>query len=68
MNTPFMLALGACLGGNGTLVGAAANVIVAGMAEKRGTPPGFVQYMKVGFPLMILSVIISTIHQLLFYL
>ncbi len=68
MNTPLMLALGTCLGGNGTLVGAAANVIVAGMAEKRGTPLGFVQYMKVGFPLMILSIIISTIYLLLFYL
>ncbi len=62
------LALGACLGGNGTLVGAAANVIVAGMAEKRGTPISFLGYMKVAFPLMILSIIISTIYLVIFQL
>ncbi|GAB6157256.1 ArsB/NhaD family transporter [Desulfotomaculum varum] len=62
------LALGACLGGNGSLVGAAANVIVAGMAEKRGTPLSFLGFMKIAFPLMILSIAISTVYLLLFYL
>ena len=62
------LALGACLGGNGTLVGAAANVIVAGMAEKRSTPISFLGFMKVAFPLMILSIIISTIYLVIFQL
>ncbi len=61
------LALGACLGGNGTIVGASANVIAAGMLEKRGIKVNFVQYMKLGFPLMIVSIIISTIYLLLFY-
>lgn len=62
------LALGGCLGGNGSLVGAAANVIVAGMAERRKIPLGFADFFKVGFPLMILSVFIAMIYLLLFYL
>ena len=62
------LALGACLGGNGTLVGASANVIVSGMLEKHGEKLGFVEYMKVGFPLMILSVAISSVYLVVFYL
>ncbi len=62
------LALGACLGGNGTIIGAAANVIVSGLAEKNGSRISFIGYMKIAFPLMILSIIISTIYLLLFYL
>ncbi len=62
------LALGACLGGNGTLVGASANVIVSGMLGKHGDKLGFLQYMKVGFPLMILSVAISSVYLVVFYL
>jgi Na+/H+ antiporter NhaD/arsenite permease-like protein len=53
------LALGACLGGNGTLIGASANVIVAGIAERNGTPIRFVDFLKIGFPLTILSIVIS---------
>jgi len=62
------LALGACLGGNGTLIGASANVIAAGLAEKNGFPIRFLQFMKLAFPLMILSIVISTIYLLIFYL
>lgn len=62
------LALGACLGGNGTLVGASANVIVSGMLEKKGKKLSFVEYMKVGFPLMLVSVAISSVYLLVFYL
>jgi len=54
------LALGTCLGGNGTLIGASANVVVAGISEKQGYPITFMKYMLVGFPLMIVSLIIST--------
>ncbi|KGP76270.1 membrane protein [Desulfosporosinus sp. Tol-M] len=54
------LALGACLGGNGSLIGASANVIVAGIAERNGTPIKFKEFLIVGFPLMLLSIIIST--------
>jgi Na+/H+ antiporter NhaD/arsenite permease-like protein len=56
------LALGACLGGNGTLIGASANLIVAGIAEKNGNPLSFWEFMKVGFPLMLLSIVISTVY------
>lgn len=61
------LALGACLGGNGTIVGASANVVAAGMMEKRGRKIGFIEYMKLGFPLMLVSVAISTIYLIVFY-
>lgn len=56
------LALGACLGGNGTLIGASANVVVAGMAEKAGLALTFLKFTLYGMPLMIESVIISTIY------
>jgi len=62
------LALGACLGGNGTIIGASANVIVAGMAEHRNHPISFLGFMKVAFPLMIMSIIISTGYVYLRYL
>ena len=53
------LSLGACLGGNGTLIGASANLVVAGLAERAGTTFRFVEYLKVAFPLMLLSIAIS---------
>lgn len=56
------LSLGACLGGNGTLIGASANVIVAGIAEKNGISLTFNHYLKIAFPLMIVSIIISHIY------
>ena len=62
------LALGACLGGNGTLVGASANVIVSGMLEKQGYKLSFVEYMKVGFPIMLVSIVISTAYLIVRYL
>lgn len=62
------LALGACLGGNGTLVGASANVIVSGILEKRGNKLSFGEYIKVGFPLMLVSVTISSVYLAVFYL
>jgi len=61
------LALGACLGGNGTIIGATANVIVAGMAERYGYHIGFMDYLKIGFPLMLLSIVISTAYLYLIY-
>ncbi|MCL6479223.1 MAG: ArsB/NhaD family transporter [Peptococcaceae bacterium] len=62
------LSLGACLGGNGTLIGASANVVVAGMAEKRGVVITFIHFTKVAFPMMIMSIIISTFYLLLSFL
>ncbi len=62
------LALGACLGGNGTLVGASANVIASGIVEKHGRKLSFMEYFKVGFPLMLVSVSISYVYIVIRYL
>jgi Na+/H+ antiporter NhaD/arsenite permease-like protein len=61
------LALGACLGGNGTAIGASANVVVVGMAEKMGHPISFRKFMLYGMPLMIESVIICMVYIWLRY-
>jgi len=61
------LSLGACLGGNGTIIGASANVVVAGIAEKRGVPISFIGFIKVAFPLMLISIVIATGYMLLWY-
>ena len=62
------LALGACLGGNGTLVGASANLIVAAMAAERGVKITFMSYLKVGFGVMLMTIVVSTIYIYLRYL
>ncbi|WML44910.1 ArsB/NhaD family transporter [Neobacillus sp. PS3-40] len=62
------LSLGACLGGNGTLIGASANLVVAGIASKEGHHISFIKFLKIGFPLMIVSIIISSIYVYLRYL
>lgn len=62
------LSLGACLGGNGTLIGASANVVVAGMAEQHGYKLSFWQYMKIAFPLMLFSVFLSMLYIYFRYL
>ena len=62
------LALGACLGGNGTLIGASANVVVASMAAQRGKPISFISFMKIALPLMTLSIAISSVYIWLRYL
>jgi Na+/H+ antiporter NhaD/arsenite permease-like protein len=56
------LALGACLGGNGTLIGASANLVVAGYAERAGHPIRFVPFLLVAFPLMLVSIAISSVY------
>ncbi|MCL5023340.1 MAG: ArsB/NhaD family transporter [Nitrospirae bacterium] len=61
------LALGACLGGNGTAIGASANVIVVGMSEKLGRRISFAKFMLYGMPLMVMTVVISTIYVWLRY-
>lgn len=61
------VSLGACLGGNGTLIGASANVVLSGISNRHGFPITFGSYFKVGFPLMLLSVGICTIYMLLRY-
>jgi Na+/H+ antiporter NhaD/arsenite permease-like protein len=59
------LSLGACLGGNGTLVGASANVVLSGIGKRNGHEITFGQYFKIGFPLMLMSVIISTVYLMI---
>jgi len=56
------LALGSCLGGNGSLIGASANLIVAGFAERSGQPIRFLPFMLMAFPLMLASIAISTVY------
>lgn len=62
------LALGACLGGNGTLIGASANVIVVDLARRAGHPVSFWQFFSVGFPVMVGSILLSTLYLWLLFL
>ena len=62
------LALGSCLGGNGSLVGASANLIVAGFAERAGQPIRFLPFMLAAFPLMLMSILVSSVYLYLRYL
>ncbi len=56
------LSFGACLGGNGTVIGASANVVALALARKEGLVVSFFNYMKLAFPLMLLSILISWIY------
>jgi Na+/H+ antiporter NhaD/arsenite permease-like protein len=58
------LALGACLGGNGTLVGAAANLTVAGLAERNGVAFRFMTFTLLAFPLMLVEIAICHVYVL----
>lgn len=62
------LALGACLGGNGSLVGASANVVAVGIAERRDEPIGFWGFTKVGLPFALVSMIGASLYVWLRYL
>ncbi|HSK49138.1 MAG TPA: ArsB/NhaD family transporter [Solirubrobacterales bacterium] len=53
------LALGACFGGNATMIAAAANVAAAGMAERAGTPIGFLNFLKIGVPVTAISIALA---------
>ena len=56
------LALGACLGGNGTLIGSAANLTVAGVAERSGVTMDLWRYNRLAFPLMLLSILLCHLY------
>ena len=56
------LSLGACLGGNGTLIGASANLTVAGIGERNGVPFRFLTYALYAFPMMVVSVAICHVY------
>lgn len=62
------LSLGACLGGNGTLIGASANLVVAGFADRAGHPVRFLPFTLAAFPLMLLSIAVSSVYLYLRYL
>ena len=62
------LALGACFGGNATLIAAAANVAAAGVLERAHQPISFVRFLAVGFPVTLVSLLIATAYLLVFQL
>lgn len=62
------LALGACLGGNGTMIGATANVLVADMAHRNNHPIKFVEFMKIGSLIMLESLLICSVYLWFRYL
>ena len=62
------LALGACLGGNGTIIGASANVVIVDLARKAGYPISYWDFFKLGFPVMVGSVLLSTLYVWLRFL
>jgi Na+/H+ antiporter NhaD/arsenite permease-like protein len=62
------LAIGACFGGNATLIAAAANVAAAGMAARAGRPIGFVTFLKAGLPATLVSMLLATAYIALRYL
>ena len=61
------VSLGACLGGNGSLIGTSANVVLSDISAKNGYTISFVQYLKIGFPIMLLTVLISGIYLYLVF-
>ena len=61
------LAFGACLGGNGTLIGASANVVTAGISEEAGHPISFNEFFRAGFPVMILTTFIVSFYLILVF-
>jgi Na+/H+ antiporter NhaD/arsenite permease-like protein len=62
------LALGACLGGNGTLIGASANVVVASLAAQHGKQISFLGFMKVALPVMILTIAMANVYIWIWHL
>src|SRR6202012_3280963 len=61
------LSLGACLGGNGTLIGASANLTIAGIAERNGIAFGFIKYALYALPMTIVSILICHVYVWLRY-
>lgn len=59
------VSLGACLGGNGSLIGASANVVLSDISKKNGHEITFVQFLKVGFPIMLGSVAVAAVYLMI---
>jgi Na+/H+ antiporter NhaD/arsenite permease-like protein len=62
------LALGACFGGNATMIAAAANVAAAGLAERAGTPIGFMTFLRIGLPVTFISIALATAYVSIRYI
>jgi Na+/H+ antiporter NhaD/arsenite permease-like protein len=62
------LALGACFGGNATIIAAAANVAASGVLERSGKPVSFMGFLRVGLPVTAVSLLIATIYLMVFQL
>ena len=58
------VSIGACFGGNGTIIGASANVVLTGIANRRGYPITFIDFLKIGGPMMLRSIVLATIYLL----
>lgn len=61
------LSIGACFGGNGTIIGAPANVVVAGIVRSKGYFITFMKFTKVGMPVMLITVALANVYLLIFY-
>jgi Na+/H+ antiporter NhaD/arsenite permease-like protein len=61
------LALGACYGGNATMIAAAANVAATGILDRTGNPVSFLRFLAIGLPMTIVSLLIATVYILLFH-
>ena len=61
------VSLGACFGGNGTIIGASANVVLTGIASRKGYPITFIDYLKVGMPMMLMSIVLATVYLLVLF-
>jgi Na+/H+ antiporter NhaD/arsenite permease-like protein len=62
------LALGACFGGNATIIAAAANVAATGILDRNGHPISFARFLAVGIPVTLFSLVIATAYLLVFQL
>jgi len=62
------LSLGACFGGNATIIAAAANVAAAGLTDRAGRPIGFFRFMKIGIPVTIISVSLASLYIAIRYI
>ena len=61
------ISIGACFGGNGTIIGASANVVLTGISKREGYPISFMDFLKVGGPMMLLSIVLATIYLLVLF-
>lgn len=61
------LSLGACLGGNGTLLGASANIVTAGISTNKGFQISFLNFLYPGMLVMIVTVAISNLYMIVRY-